>query len=168
MASSSANAPTTVIPVEVEPSSYNQDDHRRSSVNTTEKRDGKPNRSVTLPTDSEAETDLADGTYPPQRPSRRGTRESQADGTTPSLRRRMTELLVPEKPVGKEPTWGQSAKAIVFASWLNLLLVFIPVSRLRLRQVSEPGLITDNRARLQVGWALHFAIDNDTVIFVTT
>ena len=130
MASTSAAAPATgVIPADNEPSAYTQDDARRSSLTTAEKREDKPKRSVTLPTDSEAETDLGEGSYPPQRPSRRGTRESQLDGSPPSLRRRMTELLVPEKPVGKEPTWGQSAKAIVFASWLNLLLVFIPVSR---------------------------------------
>ncbi|KIO34797.1 hypothetical protein M407DRAFT_16745 [Tulasnella calospora MUT 4182] len=53
-------------------------------------------------------------------------------------------LLKPKKKVGSTPTWSSSLRAIVFASWLNILLVFIPVS-----------------------WALHFAIDNDTVIFVT-
>lgn len=33
-----------------------------------------------------------------------------------------------ERPIKKEPTIAASLKAIVFASWLNLLLVFIPVS----------------------------------------
>ncbi len=128
MASTSASAPTTVIPTDVEPAAYNDDDARRSSLNTTEKHDSKTKRSVTLPTDSEAETDLADGTYPPQRPSRRGTRESQLDGEAPSLRRRLTELLVPEKPVGKEPTWGQSAKAIVFAVCQSVLYLRYPIT----------------------------------------
>ena len=37
-------------------------------------------------------------------------------------------LMTPEKPVGQAPTHMQSFKAIVLASWLNILLVFIPVS----------------------------------------
>lgn len=45
--------------------------------------------------------------------------------------------------VSKEPTWRESMMAIIKASWLNVLLVFIPVS-----------------------WALHFAHVNDTVVFV--
>ncbi|KAF9545037.1 calcium/proton exchanger [Agrocybe pediades] len=52
--------------------------------------------------------------------------------------------------VRKAPTTLQSVKAILRASWLNILLVFIPVS-----------------------WALHFALphtlgNRDTVIFVTS
>ncbi|KAF8340660.1 calcium/proton exchanger [Cantharellus anzutake] len=61
----------------------------------------------------------------------------------------MSSLFVPEKQLGKEPATMDSLKAIVFASWLNPLLIFIPIS-----------------------WALHFALNrgkssNDTVIFVT-
>lgn len=52
-----------------------------------------------------------------------------------------TELFVAERPVKKEPTWAESLRAIVTASWLNLLLVFIPV-----------------------GWALHFTHQNDTSV----
>ncbi|TKA55541.1 hypothetical protein B0A53_02719 [Rhodotorula sp. CCFEE 5036] len=57
----------------------------------------------------------------------------------------ITELFVAERPIKKEPTIAASLKAIVFASWLNLLLVFIPV-----------------------GWALHFVHVNDTIIFIFT
>ncbi|KAG8905549.1 hypothetical protein FRB99_008748 [Tulasnella sp. 403] len=38
------------------------------------------------------------------------------------------ELLRPKRPVGEAPTMAGSLRAIVFASWLNILLVFIPVS----------------------------------------
>ena len=130
-------------PVPAEPAAYSDLDNRRSSFNTSEKRDDKPNRSVTLPTDSEAEieaelNEASGSSYPPQRPSRRGTRESGGEAEVPSLKRRLTNLLVPEKPVGHEPTWGASLKAIAFASWLNLLLVFVPVSEV------EPEAVRPN------------------------
>ncbi|CAD6893139.1 unnamed protein product [Tilletia controversa] len=76
------------------------------------------------------------------RPARRGTAMS---GGTGGARRSFTDLLKPEHKVGKAPTNIQSFRAIITHSWINLLLVFIPVS-----------------------WALHFAIDNDVVIFVTS
>ncbi|GAA5856154.1 hypothetical protein JCM9279_004929 [Rhodotorula babjevae] len=88
----------------------------------------------------------ASSSYPPARPSRRSrqaTRESSF--TAPPLRERLTELFVPDRPVKNEPTWTASMRAIVFASWLNVLLVFIPV-----------------------GWALHFTHQNDTIVFVFT
>ncbi|KAI0649267.1 calcium/proton exchanger [Trametes meyenii] len=54
---------------------------------------------------------------------------------------------MPEKPVGRAPPIFQQIRAIVVMSWLNVLLVCIPVS-----------------------WALHFALpssnSNDTLIFV--
>ncbi|KAK0539634.1 hypothetical protein OC842_000906 [Tilletia horrida] len=75
-------------------------------------------------------------------PARRGTMLS---GGERSVRRSFTDLLKPEHKVGKAPSYGQSFMAIVKYSWINLLLIFIPVS-----------------------WALHFAIDNDVVIFVTS
>lgn len=142
----STSSPATVIPTE--PAQFTTEDTRRSSLNTREKREEKPNRSVTLPTDSEAETEVNEASassYPPQRPSRRGTRESQPDGEAPSLKRRLTNLLVPEKPVKHEPTWRASFKAIVFASWLNLLLVFIPVSRACSRSLCGPRLTSRNQ-----------------------
>ncbi|KIK57255.1 hypothetical protein GYMLUDRAFT_46514 [Collybiopsis luxurians FD-317 M1] len=54
-----------------------------------------------------------------------------------------TALFTPSRPVGPAPTMLQSFRSILFSSWLNLLLLCIPVS-----------------------WALHFASDNDTLIFV--
>jgi len=57
-------------------------------------------------------------------------------------------MFRPEKPVGPAPGFLKSLVAIVKSSWLNLMLVFIPVS-----------------------WALHFALpssysNRDTLIFV--
>jgi len=57
-------------------------------------------------------------------------------------------MLIPPKKVGPAPGPLQSLKSIIFASWLNVLLVFIPIS-----------------------WALHFALKNsdknkDTLVFV--
>lgn len=37
-------------------------------------------------------------------------------------------MMQPKKPVAKAPTAWRSIQAIVFASWLNVLLVFIPIS----------------------------------------
>ncbi|GAA5933333.1 uncharacterized protein JCM15063_001286 [Sporobolomyces koalae] len=80
--------------------------------------------------------------YPPRRRSRQGTRDTQRS-EHPSLARRITDLFVSEHPVKHEPTWRASFMAIVKASWLNLLLVFIPI-----------------------GWAVHFAHLNDTIVFI--
>ncbi|KAG7451115.1 calcium/proton exchanger [Guyanagaster necrorhizus] len=54
-------------------------------------------------------------------------------------------MLTPEKAIGPSPGVWKSIRSILLASWLNLLLVFIPVS-----------------------WALHFAFagEKDTIIFV--
>ncbi|KAI0368738.1 calcium/proton exchanger [Pilatotrama ljubarskyi] len=72
--------------------------------------------------------------------SRHTSRNSQLSGPRSLLR----TLTIPEKPVGMPPPLLQQLKAIVVMSWLNVLLVCIPVS-----------------------WALHFAVpDNDTLIFV--
>ncbi|GAA5967451.1 hypothetical protein JCM3765_001879 [Sporobolomyces pararoseus] len=80
--------------------------------------------------------------YPPRRRSKQGTRDTQRS-EHPSLARRVTDLFVAERPVKHEPTWRASALAIVKASWLNILLVFIPA-----------------------GWIVHFLKLNDTLIFV--
>ncbi|KAG2357462.1 Sodium/calcium exchanger protein-domain-containing protein [Suillus spraguei] len=37
-------------------------------------------------------------------------------------------MAQPKKPIAKAPTAWRSVQAIVFASWLNVLLVFIPIS----------------------------------------
>ncbi|PBL03712.1 calcium/proton exchanger [Armillaria gallica] len=57
----------------------------------------------------------------------------------------MTRILRPEQEIGPSPGVWQSLGSILLASWLNILLLFIPVS-----------------------WALHFAFagEKDTVIFV--
>jgi Ca2+:H+ antiporter len=66
------------------------------------------------------------------------------------IRRKTVEMFVPPRPVGQPPSPLQSLRAIITASYLNLLLVFIPLS-----------------------WALHFALpesmsSRDTIIFVTS
>ncbi|KZV83141.1 calcium/proton exchanger [Exidia glandulosa HHB12029] len=75
-----------------------------------------------------------------------------SQGTQGGIIRRMTthlsSIIRPDKPLGAEPTWASSFSAVVKASWLNILLVFIPVS-----------------------WALHFlwhdpSSKQDTIIFV--
>lgn len=74
----------------------------------------------------------SDGTF--QRPSRRGTRETTASGSTPfqpePLKKRLTDLFVSERRIKREPSIRESAVAVVKASWLNVLLVFVPVSLL--------------------------------------
>lgn len=45
----------------------------------------------------------------------------------PPLRKRLTDLLVAERKVKREPTIRESLMACVKASYLNVLLVFIPV-----------------------------------------
>lgn len=60
------------------------------------------------------------------------------------FRRAATLMVRPNKPIGKPPTVWRSIQAIVFASWLNVLLVFIPIS-----------------------WAMNFALpDQHTLTFV--
>lgn len=85
-----------------------------------------------------------------QASSRFRSRRSTGDGSRPdsrgqpfSLRRAATTMLTPVKEVGPAPGVFKSIRAILTNSWLNLLLVFIPVS-----------------------WALHFSHQSDTVIFV--
>jgi len=88
------------------------------------------------------ETSEGGDAFPPRRRSKQGTRDTQRS-ENPSLARRVTELFVSERPVKHEPTWKQSGMAIVKASWLNVLLVFIVA-----------------------GWISHFLHLNDTIVFV--
>ncbi|KAK7454642.1 hypothetical protein VKT23_011395 [Stygiomarasmius scandens] len=61
-----------------------------------------------------------------------------------TFKRAATTLLHPEKKVGEAPAFFPSIKSIILSSWINVLLVFIPVS-----------------------WAFHFAMpDSNTLIFV--
>ena len=71
-----------------------------------------------------------------RRRSRQGTRDTTRS-ENPSLARRFTDLFVSEHPIKHEPTWRASALAIVKASWLNILLVFIPVSSLNSSSVRD-------------------------------
>jgi len=67
-------------------------------------------------------------------------------GRTGTLARAKT-MIIPQKPLAPPPSALQSLKAILLASWLNVLLLCIPVS-----------------------WALHFALPSsntkDTLVFV--
>ncbi|KIM84911.1 hypothetical protein PILCRDRAFT_375188 [Piloderma croceum F 1598] len=63
--------------------------------------------------------------------SRRSTGDVSRPGSrgqTFSLRRAATTMFTPEKEVGPAPSVFRSIRAILTNSWLNLLLVFIPVS----------------------------------------
>lgn len=89
------------------------------------------------------------------RPTRSGTGDtgrSSTRGGGPhgrrSLKRVLTSLFTPDKKINHPAIPGtmQSIRNVVLSSWLNVLLVFIPVS-----------------------WALHFAIpDNSVAVFVTS
>ncbi|KAJ3881933.1 Sodium/calcium exchanger protein-domain-containing protein [Lentinula edodes] len=79
----------------------------------------------------------------------RKQRHEQAEGLEPHSPREVvragtfSSLLTPSKKVGPSPTMFQSFRSVICSSWINLLLLCIPVS-----------------------WALNFASDNDTLIFV--
>ncbi|WOO85549.1 Vacuolar calcium ion transporter [Vanrija pseudolonga] len=106
----------------------------------------RPTRKVTLDLD-------ANGGAGFERPTRTSTsRQSSRRRTDPDagpLQRVTTALFTPDKPVGKSPGYVQSVKACLFSSWVNVLLVFIPI-----------------------GWALHFVKHSnskisDTAVFIT-
>lgn len=64
----------------------------------------------------------------------------------PTLRRAATLMFTPEKTIAKPPNTWRSIQAIIFSSWFNVLLVFIPIS-----------------------WAINFALpDQQSLIFVLT
>jgi len=81
----------------------------------------------------------------PTMPASRQQSHHAAGFTIPPLRKTFTELFSPERKVGRSPTTMQSLKAVFFASWLNILLICVPIS-----------------------FALHFAIDNDLAIFLVS
>ncbi|KAL1937456.1 hypothetical protein VTO73DRAFT_13179 [Trametes versicolor] len=94
----------------------------------------------------------AEGSTGPQRRSTTNTNAavSRANSRTSQLsgpRSLIRTLTMPEKRIGNAPPILQQIKAIILMSWLNVLLVCIPVS-----------------------WALHFALpdtnSNDTIIFI--
>ncbi|KAG2093487.1 Calcium/proton exchanger [Suillus discolor] len=64
----------------------------------------------------------------------------------PTLRRAATLMFTPDKTIAKPPNTWRSIRAIIFSSWFNVLLVFIPIS-----------------------WAINFALpDQQSLIFVLT
>ncbi|PBL03704.1 hypothetical protein ARMGADRAFT_1070209 [Armillaria gallica] len=73
------------------------------------------------------------------------TSSPRPTGRYNSLARATTMMLQPEKEIGPSPGVWSSIKAILLLSWLNILLLLIPVS-----------------------WALHFAFaaEKETIIFV--
>ncbi|GAA5839985.1 hypothetical protein JCM11251_006581 [Rhodosporidiobolus azoricus] len=126
--------------------------HTTASAGLDEKkRSGSGGKGVTLANDIAPDGGAGAGNVPPQagtaggRPSRRSTREREMSFEVPPLRKRLTDLFVAERPIKKEPGIKESLRNIVFASWVNVLLVALPV-----------------------GWALHFTHQDDTVIFVFT
>ncbi|KAL4064514.1 calcium proton exchanger [Scleroderma citrinum] len=74
-----------------------------------------------------------------------GVRQPRSKRTNKSkILTMLVALFQPPKKVGRAPSLWQSLRSIIQASWLNVLLVFIPVS-----------------------WALHFAVpDKSTLIFI--
>lgn len=68
-------------------------------------------------------------------------------GTTQEIGRRLSQHLMPEKPTNTPPPFWRGVKAIILMSWINVLLVCIPIS-----------------------WAMNFALphtnSNDTLIFI--
>ncbi|KAG0699616.1 calcium proton exchanger [Suillus ampliporus] len=82
----------------------------------------------------------------PPRKSITGDKPQNSPFSFGTLRRAATLMVQPEKPIAKAPNVWRSIKAIVFASWLNVLLVFIPIS-----------------------WTINFALpDQHTLIFIFT
>ncbi|WWC89569.1 calcium/proton exchanger [Kwoniella dendrophila CBS 6074] len=106
-----------------------------------------PNRQVTL--DDPNNNVIRRGTTESNRSSRRNP---SLDPNQSLVRRVTTVLFTPPKKVGKAPTYMGSLKAAITSTWLNVLLVFIPI-----------------------GWALYFAKHSggkdsisDTAVFITT
>lgn len=75
-------------------------------------------------------------------PPTAGPSSGGGGAATPALFNK--KLLEPKKPIGREPTWRVSLLNIARYSWLNALLVFLPIS-----------------------WAMHFSHQTDTVVFCT-
>ncbi|KJA22895.1 hypothetical protein HYPSUDRAFT_87039 [Hypholoma sublateritium FD-334 SS-4] len=82
-------------------------------------------------------------------PQRQATVTQRSSSRLESLRKATVLMLTPEKKIGEAPGTLAGLKSIILSSWLNLLLVFIPIS-----------------------WAFHFGLpqsfaNRDTIIFVT-
>nr|XP_019007076.1 calcium/proton exchanger [Kwoniella mangroviensis CBS 8507]OCF70537.1 calcium/proton exchanger [Kwoniella mangroviensis CBS 8507] len=106
-----------------------------------------PNRQVTL--DSTPMSQRRQTTESNRSSNRRNP---SFDPNASLVRRVTTVLFTPPKKVGKAPTYLGSIKAAIMSTWLNVLLVFIPI-----------------------GWALYLAKHSggkdsisDTAVFITT
>ncbi|KAJ6531729.1 Sodium/calcium exchanger protein-domain-containing protein [Mycena capillaripes] len=105
---------------------------------------------VDSPSDPIRRASTTNGT-PITKSNTRSSLRARRSGTEPggaarsiNLGRAATTLFKPERKIGEAPGVLGSIRSIITASWLNVLLVFIPIS-----------------------WAFHFAQkDNDTLIFV--
>ncbi|KAF6757263.1 Calcium/proton exchanger [Ephemerocybe angulata] len=100
----------------------------------------------------DASTSTAHSTAINRSQSQRSTAQPRrGTGSKPHQKARtLSQLVTPEKRLGKEPTLVESLRALMFGSWFNVLLVFIPVS-----------------------WALNFALPHsnphkDLVVFITS
>ncbi|KAG1888365.1 calcium proton exchanger [Suillus subluteus] len=114
-------------------------------------RDG-PSEMAHSTTSSVRAPNAVEETFPfTQRPSTSANRPriSTAGSKQPfswlaNFRKAVIVMVQPKKPIAKAPTVWRSIQAIVLVSWLNVLLVFIPIS-----------------------WAMNFALpDQHTLIFV--
>lgn len=98
---------------------------------------------------------------------------TQINSTTPSTRPPLIskKLLEPSVPVGKPPGWRSSLLATVRYSWLNVLLIAVPVSS-RPRAQIRTEWRNPERSRLslamQIAWAMDFSHQSATTIFVTS
>ncbi|WVQ67918.1 calcium/proton exchanger [Kwoniella botswanensis] len=106
-----------------------------------------PNRQITL--DSTPMSQRRQTTESNRSSNRRNP---SFDPNASLVRRVTTVLFTPPKKVGKAPTYLGSIKAAIMSTWLNVLLVFIPI-----------------------GWALYLAKHSggkdsisDTAVFITT
>ncbi|XAO23621.1 calcium/proton exchanger [Cryptococcus bacillisporus CA1280] len=125
-----------------------------NSDSTGPRRRQQPSRQVTLdanlPTATRRQTTESARTQRSRAGSRRTS--DSLDPNTGLVRRVTTVLFTPPKKVGKAPTYWGSLKAAITSTWLNVLLVFIPI-----------------------GWALYLAKHNggkdsisDTAVFCCT
>ncbi|ADV20121.1 calcium/proton exchanger [Cryptococcus gattii E566] len=125
-----------------------------NSDSTGPRRRQQPSRQVTLDANPPSATRRQTTESARTQRSRAGSRRTSdsLDPNTGLVRRVTTVLFTPPKKIGKAPTYWGSLKAAITSTWLNVLLVFIPI-----------------------GWALYLAKHNggkdsisDTAVFCCT
>jgi hypothetical protein len=89
---------------------------------------------------------LKSTTHPSQRNTSSGSTSANPQRKQSAVKRLTTGLLTPERKIRAVPGYARSWINIAKSNWLNLLLIFIPIS-----------------------WALHFAVGdkNPTAVFLT-